>query len=384
MALNGEEEEKGYTWEADYAEGLNIRGVLEEDEKGSIEKSIQKVIEEARRKAHDTDRPSKCRLGIMRYLYIVVDCSRFMQDKSLMPSRLAATIKIVTQFLDKFFELNPIAQVGLIVCKDRKAERIVPLTGNVRQLVTALTSINELQCMGDFSLQNALRLALTNLKDLPKHFSREVLVIMSSLTSVDPGNIFSTIENVQASAVRCSVIGLAAELFVCSQLAKLTKGKYSVVLDSSHFELEINSHATPPSTGKTLQCNAVEVGFPKHESVEREISCLCHSSGPISKRGYECPRCGGRYCSIPVECRVCRLTLVAAPQLARAFRHLLPLPPFRRIDANTEASCFACHRKFAASSSAFECKQCAERFCIDCDIFLHESLYICPGCKTDL
>ncbi|EYB83908.1 hypothetical protein Y032_0327g2609 [Ancylostoma ceylanicum] len=52
-------------------------------------------------------------------------------------------------------------------------------------------------------------------------------------------------------------------------------------------------------------------------------------SAPLStSRGFLCEQCGARHCSLPAECRVCRLTLVAAPQLARAFRHLLPLPAF--------------------------------------------------------
>ncbi|CAJ0586361.1 unnamed protein product, partial [Mesorhabditis spiculigera] len=378
-----DDDDKGYTWEAAYAEGLNIRGVLEEDERGSIEKSIQRVIEEAKRKARDVDRPSKCRLGIMRYLFIVIDSSRFMQDKSMVPSRLNVTIRTITRFLNKFFEQNPMAQVGIIMCKDRKAERLVPLTGNIRQICDTLGTINELQCVGDFSLQNALRLAYSNLKDLPAHFSREVLVVMSALTSVDPGNIFATVENLKTASIRCSVIGLSAEIFVCAQVAKLTKGRYAVVLDASHLELEMGAHATPPPTGKQQESNAVAVGFPSHETIKKTSFCLCHpGAAPLSARGYLCPRCGGRYCSLPVECRVCRLTLVAAPQLARAFRHLLPLPAFKRIDAPQDGSCFACQHSFRKSPSAYECKQCAQTFCFECDTMLHESLYACPGCDS--
>lgn len=41
------------------------------------------------------------------------------------------SFKAIDIFLDKFFEQNPIAQVGVILCKDRKAERYVSLTGTV-------------------------------------------------------------------------------------------------------------------------------------------------------------------------------------------------------------------------------------------------------------
>lgn len=49
-------------------------------------------------------------------------------------------------------------------------------------------------------------------------------------------------------------------------------------------------------------------------------------------RGFFCPQCGARYCSLPVECRICKLTLISAPQLARSLHNLLPLPAFEEID----------------------------------------------------
>ena len=49
---------------------------------------------------------------------------------------------------------------------------------------------------------------------------------------------------------------------------------------------------------------------------------------------YTCPQCLSKYCTLPVECRVCSvaggagLLLVSAPLLCRANRHLLPLDAF--------------------------------------------------------
>ncbi|KAK6014020.1 Ssl1-like protein, partial [Ostertagia ostertagi] len=238
--MTEDDDQKGYTWEAGYADGLNIREVLEEDEGGSIEKSIAKLVAEARKKQRTIEKPSKIRSRIvrcpislfvysnsrpfiqMRYVYVAIDCSRSMTSKVLPPSRFFVTMKILNTFIDKFFEQNPISQLGIIIVKDKKAERFVSLTGNVRALKDNLGSLNEAICSGDFSLQNALQLALTNLKSLPGHVSREVVVIMSSLSTVDPGNVFSTFELLRGHNIRCSVIGISAELFVCKQLAKIT------------------------------------------------------------------------------------------------------------------------------------------------------------------
>lgn len=47
---------------------------------------------------------------------------------------------------------------------------------------------------GEPSLQNSLELAVKSLKNLPSHASREILVIMGSLTTCDPGDITETIQ----------------------------------------------------------------------------------------------------------------------------------------------------------------------------------------------
>lgn len=46
--------------------GLNIRDVLHEDESGSIEKSVAKLILDTKREKRFNNRPAKVRLGIVR------------------------------------------------------------------------------------------------------------------------------------------------------------------------------------------------------------------------------------------------------------------------------------------------------------------------------
>lgn len=47
---------------------------------------------------------------------------------------------------------------------------------------------------GEPSLQNTLELAGRILKPLPGHASRELLVLLASLTTCDPGDISTTIQ----------------------------------------------------------------------------------------------------------------------------------------------------------------------------------------------
>uniref|UniRef100_A0A0N5AMW4 General transcription factor IIH subunit n=1 Tax=Syphacia muris TaxID=451379 RepID=A0A0N5AMW4_9BILA len=373
-----DEEQKGYTWETAYAEGLNIRDVLQEDDTGSVEKSIMHLILEAKKRRRQVDRPIKVRLGIMRYMYIIIDCSSAMAEKAFSSTRLNVTLKALGQFIEKFSEANPISQLGVIVCKDKRTERLIPLTGNVRHIKEAIFSLTELCCRGEFSLQNSLILAL---KNLPGYASREVVAIIANLSTCDPSNIFSTFEvMLKRNHVQCSVIGLNAEVFVYKKLATTTSGRYDVVLDKPHLEVLLSEYINPPKAGKNFETSVVRMGFPSRQNIVEPTFCLCHQSElrqPLG-RGFLCPQCGARYCSLPIECRICRLTLISAPQLARSFLHLLPLAAFKEIDSVSGTNCFGCRRFL--DEKCFSCKKCEAVYCLDCDLLLHESLQLCPAC----
>lgn len=65
------------------------------------------------------------------------------------------------------------------------------------------------------------------------------------------------------------------------------------------------------------------MGFPTLVHSTYPAICGCH--GKLRVSGYSCPRCRSRICDVPTECRVCGLTVVNAPQLARSYRHLFPV-----------------------------------------------------------
>lgn len=153
--------------------------------------------------------------------------------------------------------------------------------------------------------------------------------------------------------------------------------------------------------------------------------CACHSRP--SREGYNCTRCGVRVCRLPAECPACGLTLILSTHLARSYHHLFPLRNWVEVswsDARRSRACFACTTPFPvvptsaaaatavprpSSSSAaaaaqaaqreqpppprvvrglsesgrYACPECANHFCIDCDLFAHEVLHNCPGCCSD-
>lgn len=76
---------------------------------------------------------------------------------------------------------------------NKRAEKISDLAGNSRKHVKAILGLKKTSLVGEPSLQNSLDMALKALKLLPTHASREILVIMGSLTTCDPGDINETI-----------------------------------------------------------------------------------------------------------------------------------------------------------------------------------------------
>lgn len=84
--------------------------------------------------------------------------------------------------------------MGIIIMHNKRAEKITELAGNCRKHIKAVTSLNRTSLIGEPSLQNGLEMALKSLKLLPSHASREILVLMGSLTTCDPSDINVTIE----------------------------------------------------------------------------------------------------------------------------------------------------------------------------------------------
>jgi transcription initiation factor TFIIH subunit 2 len=250
--------------------------------------------------------------------------------------------------------------------------------------------------VGEPSIQNGLELALQTLKMIPAHASREVILILGSLTTCDPGDITETIGMLKKENVRCSIISLAAETRIMSYLARETQGVYSAVLDETHFKDQLFQHIEPLQATNSQECSLIKMGFPHgliQEPNKKESSllslCMCHlnssdTNHKLSTTGYFCPQCQSKYCELPVECVVCGLTLVLAPHLARSYHHLFPIDQFMEVPNEQQAThCFACQKQFQepADKNLFKCPKCEKFYCIDCDILIHDTLHTCIGCS---
>lgn len=248
--------------------------------------------------------------------------------------------------------------------------------------------------IGEPSVQNGLQLALQTLKMIPGHASREVLMILGSLTTCDPGDIEETIRNLKKENIRCSVLSLSAETRIMRHLTSETSGIYSAILDETHFRDQLFQHVEPLQATNSQDCSLIKMGFP-HGVVQDPLSktemsmmsmCMCHLDGNrnLSISGYYCPQCQAKYCELPVECVVCGLTLVLAPHLARSYHHLFPILNFIEIVNQSNAThCFGCQKQLHVELDGylFKCPKCEKLYCTDCNNFIHDTLHTCVGCS---
>lgn len=343
---------------------------MPENEREILEREYEKR-EQRRRKLALRAEGGSVRKGMMRHLMLVVD----MSNKYLKQLHL-----YLEALIRDYFDQNPISQLGAIVTRYSKAELITELNGNPSRHIDQLKGQS---VGGEPSLQNALQLARVSMSVLPDYGSKEVLVVYGSLSTTDPGDIHATIEDMEASNIRCSVVGWGAEVFILKQLTKKTGGTYAVALDEGHFQELLLDHSPPPptlSSDQNVKSNLIRMGFPTKKTAEPSL-CTCHKE--CHQVTYECPRCLSRWCSLPVDCTVCCLPLVASPHLARSYHHLFPLPQFETVSEAEGTACDGCLKPYTdAERQRYRCTHCNQRYCFDCDCFMHETLHNCPGCEA--
>ncbi|XP_047495415.1 general transcription factor IIH subunit 2-like [Penaeus chinensis] len=385
--MNDDDDPKEYRWQSGYEKTWEA---IQEDDSGRLEPSVTDMIRRAKRRKL-LDREASVRLGIMRHVFIILDLSQAMAEQDLKPTRQICTLKILDEFIREFHDQNPISQLGIIATQNKVAKRHSELSNNPQRHLDCIKRLHELPCRGEPSMQNSLEYALSALRHLPPHTSREILIIYAALTTCDPGEIETTIQKVKDSNIRVSVVGISAELHVCKMISKDTGGSFSVSINDLHLKELIFEHLEPPPASVKMDHTLIKVGFPHQVNTDaRPALCMCHLDDlpPLNTRGYYCPQCTAKYCDLPAECRVCGLMLVTAPHLARSYRHLFPLKHFEEVPIEEDQSfhCYGCLKQLTVAASdknVYICRICKQVFCFECDIFLHETVHSCPGCASN-
>ena len=378
-----DEEGEGYRWEGNYEKTWEL---IQETDGGLVDTTTTNAKREKRRLIQQ--RLSNVKLGVMRHVFLVLDQSVNMEDNDLKPSRFMCLKKLSEQFILEFYDQNPISQIGVIVVKNGKGQKISELSSNINKHIANIKA--QKACEGQFSLYNGLEIAFKTLSSMPSYASREIIIVAGSLTSVDPHPINDMLTQLAESNIRVSVIGLSAAVQIFNRVSAATGGTYNVMLDEQHLQELLRLQCAPPAATPTMEPSLVKMGFPPHVTEGPLSLCQCHvddkSKAELTTHGFTCPTCASKYCEVPVECKICSLTLVCAPHLARSYHHLFPLAQFTETPTeeliDDSMVCGGCTKTFANQKHVYRCEACNSYFCYTCDIFVHDMLHHCPGCES--
>jgi transcription initiation factor TFIIH subunit 2 len=289
---------------------------------------------------------------------------------------------VARSWIQEFFDGNPLSSLSIIGMRDGLAERWADFNTNPTDLSKQLSKTSRL-ALGDPSLQNALEMGRNSLLHLPKHVSREIIILYGSLYSCDPGDIHETISELANDGIRVHVVGIGAQVKIAETITKATKGKspvkpnsnitgeYKISLDQHHFKECLVSLIQPP-TLQTPQCEFMQMGFPLLRLFDKPTLCACHQTQISS--GFECPKCRSLVCKVPRECPVCALTLSSAPSLARSYHHIFPPHGFTETEGGR---CVGCK-----GDGEVRCDGCLRDYCAECGGFIVDILHSCPTCSV--
>jgi transcription initiation factor TFIIH subunit 2 len=447
------EKQSTHTWE-DTSGGHIWEHAVKEDAQGNIivdeGDTLAQAIRKRRKRLEQNDYSQRNRRVVrdmIRYLYILVDASRWMRTKDpvLQPgTRIDVTVAMLQDFVQEYYDQNPLSHLGFVLIKNGEAEILTQLSSSSKTHKLALESLGQLAASepptagGEFSLQNGLEVAGRSLGHQPRHGSREIVVLTAALSTCDPGYILTeTLPKLTQAKIRVSCFALSAEMHICRKLADETTGAMGVCLDKAHFRDWMMGQCVPPPAYRDrveFSCEMVKMGFPPRSSVD--VPTIVHATREkslLARTAYTCPQCQAKNSELPTDCAVCGLKLVLAPHLARSFHHLFPVAPF--VEVGLDASilqaqqakvvpvvssssgivkpsttttdeidstlvissedddkcCYACLRTLGASADStaagdelmrFQCPDCKNIYCVDCDSLLHQSLHNCPGCLS--
>ncbi|KAJ9473772.1 General transcription factor IIH subunit 2 [Diplonema papillatum] len=336
----------------------------------------------------------RIRRNVMRNMVLVIDASEGGNRRDFLPDRLSNVALAATEFARRFFDKCPLGRLGLVITREGAAEVVTGLQVGPQQIQHRLNETIRQSCgSGVASLQNALDTAMNQLKAQALVSTREILILWSSSSTADPGDIFSTMDEAARQRITCNIISIGGQLRVLSTLANRTGGTYTVPKHEVHFQELLFSHAdapvdTSPSEGSQLNTSKQQEQSTKVPALPKSFvvmgfpniaKCTTTTSEEILRPKYECPRCASIVAMLPAVCDVCNITLLSSVHVARSFYSLFPSRKSESVTISSPVICTACN---AAAESLKRCTACQSTFCAACDEFIHSKLNNCPGCAA--
>ena len=115
---------------------------IKEDAFGALSWKNEKMEERKRRDRMDSAMTElRVEKGMIRYIFIILDCSSSMNRRDLKPNRMVVAQQMIDKFIREFFDQNPLSQLGLIIGHHKIAQKITDLV-NVYTLSLCINRVH--------------------------------------------------------------------------------------------------------------------------------------------------------------------------------------------------------------------------------------------------
>lgn len=370
------------------------------------------------------------RLTEMLKTILLLDGSEAMNSSSdYLPSYLLAMRPPLLRFVSQYLNATPLALLGVVVMRNGVADRLCPCTTNASELADTLERDYFLYGgAGVTSLENGLRMALSELVDLKKAVSLSksdaavtasvhrqtgaaqlhIVIVSASVTFIDPTDVFRVIATMATFRIVMDVVSLTGAVHVFDECARQTGGHLYCPLNYDHLFSIMHTLGVGrarsgglrrprkrprggESKGEEEKVPMVAVGFPVY---------VHRTTGDTTTTYLACPQCHFIQTSIPSTCPLCKLLLcnvcltystfvshnsLAASTTEVPIRDLLRThdrkPSSQRQEEHIRCSLCDTHCGNPKEGGTFyACRACHCLRCSSCDLFVRESLGMCPGC----
>eukprot|EP00388_Colpodella_angusta_P005933 GDKJ01017962.1.p1 GENE.GDKJ01017962.1~~GDKJ01017962.1.p1 ORF type:complete len:428 (-),score=49.93 GDKJ01017962.1:67-1350(-) len=378
-----------YGWEEGYKKAweavAEVQGVFVDT--NNLPKKTRETVAARYQKRRELE---SVRRGLVRFVVLLIDSSEAMLELDFKPDRIRCTSVALQHFITSFFADNPISHMAIILLRNGVSTLVLPFSSMVSEINAVIATELEVdKCTGSASFQLGLDRAYEVLQAVPTFCTREIFCIWGSLRTLDSGDVFKSIESIQSAKGRISVVSYAPEIYILKESTKLTGGSFQVAISDLNLQTVcLPSLRTPPiwSVDEGVS-RLVPMGFPSLRGVNNPSVCVCHLRGMTG--GFQCPCCASTVCSVPTRCATCGLFLARATDLAQCYRHIFPVVDFKLQEDDEKTNkmkitCQGCLKKDCPLVDCLQCPKCGWLFCDDCDLFIHETLYSCPGCAANV
>mmetsp|Transcript_2130 Transcript_2130/g.1463 ORF Transcript_2130/g.1463 Transcript_2130/m.1463 type:complete len:110 (+) Transcript_2130:234-563(+) len=103
------------------------------------------------------------------------------------PNRAIVTKDLLSHFIHDYMDQNPISKLALIASYREQATALSQFIDSATDHQQALKSFCDFE--GNISLQNSLQVAVDLFGSIPRYAQKEILIVNSSLTNCDPGDL---------------------------------------------------------------------------------------------------------------------------------------------------------------------------------------------------